>query len=293
MSEVNFDGGLTRRFLLWTFGLAWAMQLGAAVLLHRGHVIVGQGLIALMMFVPLLGVLLARKSLALPLWKLRFKGNGKALLAAWFAPALLTAAGAALYFLIFPSHLDMSGAYMRASLGEAAFSQLEALGLSYPLYILISTIGAISFAPLINMLLAVGEEIGWRGFLYPQLKAKFGRRKAWILGGIIWGCWHWPLIWLIGYEYGTDYFGFPVVGMLLFCIFTISAGILCDYLCEKSGSIWPAAIWHGAINAAATIPAAICLADSGTLRLIGLLSGLPTILCAAVLFAKTDKRGKK
>ena len=75
------------------------------------------------------------------------------------------------------------------------------------------------------MIAALGEEIGWRGFLYPQLEAGVGRRKGWILGGIIWGAWHWPLIWLIGYEYGAaagnsvGYAGFPVTGMLLFLLF--------------------------------------------------------------------------
>jgi len=40
--------------------------------------------------------------------------------------------------------------------------------------------------------------------------------------------------------------------MLIFCIFTIAPGIRCDWLHEKSRSIWLFLICHGAINASDT-----------------------------------------
>lgn len=139
------------------------------------------------------------------------------------------------------------------------------------------------------MLFAVGEETGWRGFLYPQLKAKHGDKKGRILGSIMWGAWHWPLIWLIGYEYGTGYIGFPIVGLLALCIFTIATGIVCDWSYVKSGIIWIPSLFHGAINAAAGIPRAVCLTDVVSMRLvgpapIGILAGLPLFIFAAALF---------
>ena len=145
-----------------------------------------------------------------------------------------------------------------------------------------------------NMFFGAGEEAGWRGFLYPQLKEKYGRKKGWLLGGMIWGMWHWPLIWLIGYEYGTEYPGFPIVGMLLFCVITIALGILCDWLYEKSGIIWIPALFHGAFNAAATIPMAVCDPGAGLLRLLGpapngLLAGLPILIFALVIFMKAER----
>ena len=151
-----------------------------------------------------------------------------------------------------------------------------------------------TYAPLINTVVALGEELGWRGFLYPQLNARFGRKTSRLLGGVIWGAWHWPLIWLTGYEYGAAYFGFPVVGMLLFCFITVGLGILHDRLYEISGSIWVPALFHGAINAAATLPAAICLTDTGSARLLGpapngLLAGLPFLIAAAMVYFRKDK----
>ena len=109
--------------------------------------------------------------------------------------------------------------------------------------------------------------------------------------------WHWPLIGLTGYEYGTDYVGFPVTGMLMFLVFTIAAGILCDWVYERSGSIWYPSIFHGAINAAGAIPLAVCIAKTGSAVLlgpapIGLLAGLPMSIFAAALLVKVIQSGK-
>ena len=294
MNNDTFQKKTTIKYLIWTFLIAWIMQVAVAVLAQNGLMTVGRLVMSVMMFAPLLGVLLAGQSLSGLGWKLRLKRNIKPLLAAWFLPAVLTAAGAALYFLVFPGHFDLSGGYLVSAGGAEALEQLQAQGITYPMYILISVVSGLTYAPLVNMVLALGEEAGWRGFLYPQLKAKFGKRKGWLIGGVIWGMWHWPAMWLIGYEYGTDYVGFPVVGMLIFCIFTTAAGILCDWLYEKTQCIWAPSIFHGAINAAGTVPLAICATNIGSAVLlgpvpIGVLAGVPLILCAAALLFKTDK----
>ena len=295
MNNVSFNKKGTIKYLAWTFLIAWVMQAVAAVLYRNGvAIIVWQLLVGVMMFVPLLGVLLSGQSLSGMGWKPCLKGKIKLFLAAWFLPAVLTAIGTALYFAVFPGHFDMSGDALAASAGAEALEQMQSQGLTYPVYVLSSVIGCLTYAPLVNMLLAVGEEAGWRGFLYPQLKAKFGKRQGWLLGGVIWGMWHWPLIWLIGYEYGTDYMGFPIVGMLIFCIFTTAVGVLCDWLYEKTNCIWIPSIFHGAINAAGTVPVAICIANTGSVILfgpapIGVLAGLPLIICAMILFVKSVK----
>lgn len=296
-NQVTYDKTRTRNYLLWTFGIAWVMQAGVAFLYRGGLSLIGrlaaQSIMAVMMFVPLLSVLLSGNRLAGMGWKPHIRGKVKPLLMAWFFPAILSAIGAVLYFAVFPEHFDVSGAYFANIGGEAALAQLEAQGISYSQYILIAIVSCLTYAPLVNMLLAVGEEAGWRGFLYPQLKAKFGKKKGWLIGGVIWGIWHWPLMGLIGYEYGKDYVGFPVVGMLLFCIFTITAGIACDWLYEKSRLIWAPAIFHGAINAAATVPVAVCLANTGSAILlgpapIGVIAGIPFIVFAGLLFIKAE-----
>lgn len=297
MSDVIFNKKGTVKYLAWTFLIAWIMQVVAAVLYWRGLTAFGQLLLAVIMFAPLFGVLLSGNKLSGMGWIPRLKGKFKFLLAAWFLPALMTAIGAVLYFVVFPGHFDLSGEYLVEAAGPEVLEQLEAQGLTYPLYILINAVSCLAFVPLINMFTAVGEEAGWRGVLYPQLKAKFGKRRGWLIGGVIWGMWHWPLIGLIGYEYGTDYFGFPIVGMLLFCFITIVLGIWCDWLYEKSQCIWIPSILHGAINAAGTVPLALCRTNTGSAVLlgpapIGVLAGLPFIVCAVILFYKSDRTAK-
>ena len=246
---------------------------------------------AAMMFVPFFGVLISGHPLKGMGWKPVFKGNIKIILFAWFAPAILTTLGALLYFLVFPQHFDLSGSYLIEAAGEEAVKQMEASGVSYPLYILSISVTCITYAPLINMIFGMGEEVGWRGFLYPQLKARFGRKTGWVIGGAVWGAWHWPVICLIGYEYGPEYFGFPVVGMLLFAVVTVALGIIADWTYEKTGCIWLPSLFHGAYNAAATVTIAVCTPGTGSARLLGpapngLLAGIPLFAVALILFLK-------
>ena len=294
MNNTIYNKKGTVKYLFWTFLIAWIAQVIAAVLYWNGLDVAGWLVLAALMFAPLLGVLLSGQPLSGMGWKPLLKGKIKILLISWFLPTVLTAIGAVLYFAVFPNHFDLSGEYLTASVGAEAMEQLEAQGLTYPLYVLVSVVSSLTYAPLINMVTAVGEEAGWRGFLYPQLKARFGKTKGWLIGGVIWGAWHWPIMCMIGYEYGTDYVGFPVVGMLLFCIYTTAVGILCDRIYEKSNCIWLPSIFHGAFNAIAAIPLARCVPNTGSAVLLGpaplgIIAGLPIIICAVVLFCRTVK----
>lgn len=272
-------------FILISFLLGWGIEISASIFVKNGAVIAYQILCMILMYVPFLAVLLSRVSIKTMGWRPQIRKNIRYILLAWLAPAILTAIGAALYFMVFPKYFDLSG----ASLGAEALRQLEAQGISYSDYILICVIGCLTYAPFLNMFLALGEEVGWRGFLYPRLQTKFGRRKGWLLGGFIWGAWHWPLICLVGYEYGTDYAGFPAAGMFCFCLFTVAIGILCDWLYERSGSIWLASLFHGAINAAGTVPLAVSSPGAAATRLLGpapngIIAGLPFLILALLIF---------
>lgn len=167
------------------------------------------------MFSPLLAVIISKSDMKKIGWKPNIKKNIRWIMCAWFIPLVLGVMGAALYFLLFPSAWDTSFLYMRSTLGTDGISQLENSGISVPLYAGISVIAAITYAPLVNMFFAVGEEAGWRGTMYPILKEHFGITKGRLIGGAVWGVWHWPIMLLAGYEYGTSYFGMPVTGPLM------------------------------------------------------------------------------
>ena len=276
------------KYLLWAFGVAWVFQIIAGILYRKGNSMSYSVLLAVSMFAPLFAAVLSGTEIRSIGWKPHIKGNLRWILVAWFAPVALGAAGAALYFLLVPNALDTTFAYVRTSLGVESLSQLESTGLSVQLYALIGAVSAMTYAPFVNMLFAVGEEAGWRGTMYPILKDRFGITGGRLLGGAIWGVWHWPIMLLAGYEYGTTYWGAPVTGPLLFCVITIAMGILFDFLYEKTNCIWVPALCHGAINAFAGVPTLFlnpAYADKLLLGplMIGVISGLPLMLTALIL----------
>ncbi|HEU4627662.1 MAG TPA: CPBP family intramembrane glutamic endopeptidase [Steroidobacteraceae bacterium] len=100
-----------------------------------------------------------------------------------------------------------------------------------------------SFAVL-NGLAAMGEELGWRGFLQGVLVENLGTTRGIVLLGLIWSFWHLPAL-LAGYNYPAH----PVLGALvLFPAQLIAASFFLAWLTIRSGSFWPAAIAHGAVN---------------------------------------------
>ncbi len=92
-----------------------------------------------------------------------------------------------------------------------------------------------------------GEELGWRGYLYPKLEKLIGVPGTVIIGGIVWGLWHAPLT-VKGHNFGTDYPGFPYLGLVLMSLFCISTGTFLMWLTKKTNSVYPASIAHSINN---------------------------------------------
>lgn len=95
-----------------------------------------------------------------------------------------------------------------------------------------------------NVLSAMGEEIGWRGFLLPAFSKRMSLMKALIVTGLFWACWHLPLL-----AFGDYMEGAPIwykLPMFVLCI--VPVGIIAGFLTYKSKSIWPAAFLHAAHN---------------------------------------------
>ena len=180
-------------YFLLAFGMAWLLQVYASLLLLRdGNAAAYQLLLAVSMFCPLVSVLLVQKFwLHQPTgisWRPRLKGNGRYLLAAWFGPAVFTVLAAVLYFAVFPSRLDTSGSWLATAYGgqwtpEALKTEL---GVTTTSYLIQNGLLAVTLAPLANMIPAVGEEAGWRGYMMPRLKERLGLLNGRLLGGVIW-----------------------------------------------------------------------------------------------------------
>ncbi|MGN0708349.1 MAG: lysostaphin resistance A-like protein [Faecalibacterium sp.] len=275
-------------YLALAFGLAWICQVGGCMALWQGNALFYQIALMITMFCPLAAVLvvtrvLGRRSTGVK-WRPQFRGKMRFWLAAWFGPAVFAVLGAALYFLIFPARFDTSGSYLTATVGETAMEQLAQQGITPVTYAFIAGVQAVTYAPLVNMLFAMGEEAGWRGFMLPLLKERFGLWKGRIIGGVLWGIWHWPVMLLVGYEYGINYLGAPVLGLAVFCVVCFAWSTLLDILYEKTNCIWVPAIGHGAINATAGIATAFIRPEDVYYSVLGPMPvGLIAILPALAL----------
>jgi membrane protease YdiL (CAAX protease family) len=97
---------------------------------------------------------------------------------------------------------------------------------------------------LINLAFVTGEEIGWRGYLMPQLKKLFGSNIASVICGIIWSVWHWPIIFA-----GLYLVKIPLLPqLLLLTVSLIGFSLMAEWLRLVSGSIIPVIMLHGSHN---------------------------------------------
>lgn len=124
----------------------------------------------------------------------------------------------------------------------------------------------------INAIFAFGEEYGWRNYMVSALKGSGFWKKALFIG-FVWGIWHMPLI-LLGHNYPQH----PVLGVGLMCVECILLGTIELYLVLKSGSVFPAAIFHGTINALTGL--VLMLVEGGNDLTIGLtgIAGFITLI---------------
>jgi membrane protease YdiL (CAAX protease family) len=121
-----------------------------------------------------------------------------------------------------------------------------------------------------------------------------GWRRAMLLMGVIWGTWHWPILYF-GYNYGLDVPGAPWSGMLAFVVFTWAAGTVLAWLSLRAGSVWPAVIGHGAINAGAGLGILFSQGDPNKLlgpMPFGLIAVIPWALVALWLLLRPGPLGE-
>jgi uncharacterized protein len=91
---------------------------------------------------------------------------------------------------------------------------------------------------------ALGEEIGWRGYLLPRL-IQSGAPQPILLSGLIWGGWHLVPLVITGYAVGRS-LALSMIGLL---IVILGLGTILAWLRLDTGSIWPSVMTHAAWNA--------------------------------------------
>jgi membrane protease YdiL (CAAX protease family) len=201
-------------------------------------------------------------------------------LIAWVLPALMTISGAVIFFIVFPMYFDPGLTRVQQILFRipslASFSPWAA--------VVIITLAGVLISPLVLSLATLGEEFGWRGYLLPKLL--LGWRKAMLLMGVIWGVWHYPVIFM-GYEYGFNYPGYPWLGQLLFIWITFCSGVFLAWLTLRAGSIWPAVISYAAINGTSSLAVLVATGKPNVLLgpvPVGIIGSASFAMVALILF---------
>lgn len=287
--------GRVALFVALAFGLDWACWAWAGA--QTGWS-VAEGsapwplVLPLSMFGPLVAALVVR---ALPGtdvprgWRPHLRGGLRWYAVALLAPTALTLLGALAYFVLVPGSFDPAA----TSYAQAAATQLGVDAAQVPMLLVVQFASAALLAPFLNALFAIGEEAGWRGFLYPALASRLPRPAAMLATGATWGAWHAPLI-AMGYNYGTSYLGFPVLGVLAMTLFCMGFGALLCLLRDATRSVWPCALAHGALNAVAGLPLWLSTGGVGILgpTPLGLVGCVPTLLLCAWIVTRGRGRAR-
>ncbi len=107
---------------------------------------------------------------------------------------------------------------------------------------------AISLAILVP--LALGEEIGWRGFLQPRFERLFGPRRGIVAVALVWALWHVPFA-IQGY-YQPDH---PILGALVLApIAHLGIGVFFGWLHLRTRSVLVVALSHAMLNHGTKLP---------------------------------------
>ena len=127
---------------------------------------------------------------------------------------------------------------------DQASARLHTTSLPTVLVVLVYVVITGTVGMILNSVAALGEELGWRGFLVPELNKVTSFTKTGLISGLIWACWHMPLI------FGADYHGAGPAwySALCFLVMVTAMGIIAAWIRLRSGSVWPAMLLHASHN---------------------------------------------
>jgi membrane protease YdiL (CAAX protease family) len=119
---------------------------------------------------------------------------------------------------------------------------MKAFGL-IPVDALMARWGILVFSLVMGIVGALGEEIGWRGFLLPKLI----EAKSWnplLLSGVIWALWHVPIVSFGGYYKVNS----PILIAVVYSFSIVTSGYVIGLLRIQSRSVWVATVFHASHN---------------------------------------------
>jgi membrane protease YdiL (CAAX protease family) len=132
---------------------------------------------------------------------------------------------------------------------DVAFINAQAADLGWsalagPLQLLMYALVAGTIGMASSCATALGEEIGWRGFLVPQLAKVTSFTKLSLLSGFIWSLWHYPILLFADYNSGTPAW----YALTCFTLMVVGISFIFAWMRLKSGSVWTGMFLHASHN---------------------------------------------
>jgi membrane protease YdiL (CAAX protease family) len=166
-------------------------------------------------------------------------GPAKYLAAAYVAPMLYAWGGYALVWLS-----GVAGYSPRLAREVAGALRLHGYPDGVPLAI--AFLAANTLVVAVGSFAALGEEIGWRGLLVPELAKRVGFTGTALVSGVLWAAWHYPLL-----LHGALRTSGPPPWYALGCftLLLVAVSFPMAWLRLRSGSLWTAVLFHAVHNA--------------------------------------------
>lgn len=149
---------------------------------------------------------------------------------------------------LFPLAVGLVGYGLAWSTGLETFAARPMAGLalqSTPAWVrfLTSTAVMLTLGTVLSAATAMGEELGWRGYMLTRL-VDAGVPRPVLVSSLVWGAWHLPLI--LSGQYASGPHPWLSAGCFLVCI--LGGGTIAGRVRLASGSVWPAILFHSAWN---------------------------------------------
>jgi uncharacterized protein len=141
-----------------------------------------------------------------------------------------------LYAMAIPLLLALLVALISAAFDIRNFSPVSLEQFTQLGPILLSVLG-------LGLIGALGEEVGWRGFLLPKMISG-GIKNPYLFSGLVWASWHLPLIAFGGFYQADN----ALLMALIYGVGIIAMSYVFSELRVRSGSVWVAAIVHAVHN---------------------------------------------
>jgi uncharacterized protein len=229
------------RATIWTY-LACTFALSSIfyfLIIRDGHLAAGHGLYVLgLMWCPGVSALLTCAIRGKPVSSLGWKWNWRY---QWLSYAIPIAYATAAYIVIWVTGLGGVPNWKVVD-GLAKVAGLSTL--SRPALLVVFVLSTGTLGLITSTVSALGEEIGWRGLLVPELAKITSFTKTALISGVIWTAWHVPILVFADYNNGT-----PVwYGLTCFAVLVISISFVFAWMRLRSGSLWTGAILHATHN---------------------------------------------